>query len=43
VYFLERRQIENRDALQIASELAAAFSRFCSPGAPAAPPELTAS
>jgi putative YphP/YqiW family bacilliredoxin len=29
VYMLERSQIENRDALSIASELAAAFEKFC--------------
>ena len=29
VYMLERRQIENRDALAIASELASAFEKFC--------------
>jgi putative YphP/YqiW family bacilliredoxin len=29
VYMLERSQIENRDALAIASELSAAFSKFC--------------
>ena len=29
VYMLERSQIENRDALAIASELTAAFDRFC--------------
>ena len=29
VYMLERSQIENRDALQIASELTAAFEKFC--------------
>jgi putative YphP/YqiW family bacilliredoxin len=29
VYMLERSQIENRDALAIASELAAAFEKFC--------------
>ncbi len=32
VYMLERSQIENRDALQIASELTTAFEKFC--GAP---------
>jgi putative YphP/YqiW family bacilliredoxin len=32
VYMLERSQIENRDALSIASELTAAFETFC--GAP---------
>jgi putative YphP/YqiW family bacilliredoxin len=32
VYMLERHQIENRSAEQIASELTAAFDRFC--GAP---------
>jgi bacilliredoxin len=29
VYMLERSQIENRDALAIASELTAAFAKFC--------------
>ena len=29
VYMLERSQIENRDALSIASELTAAFEKFC--------------
>ena len=29
VYLLERSQIENRDALSIASELTAAFEKFC--------------
>ena len=29
VYMLERSQIENRDALQIASELTTAFEKFC--------------
>jgi putative YphP/YqiW family bacilliredoxin len=29
VYMLERSQIENRDALAIASELTAAFDKFC--------------
>jgi len=29
VYMLERSQIENRDALAIASELSAAFEQFC--------------
>ena len=29
VYMLERSQIENRDALAIASELTAAFEKFC--------------
>jgi putative YphP/YqiW family bacilliredoxin len=29
VYMLERREIENRDALAIASELAAAFEKHC--------------
>ena len=29
VYMLERSQIENRDALSIASELTAAFEQFC--------------
>jgi putative YphP/YqiW family bacilliredoxin len=31
VYMLERREIENRDALAIANELAAAFNKFCTP------------
>jgi len=31
VYMLERAQIENRDAPAIASELTAAFDRFCTP------------
>jgi putative YphP/YqiW family bacilliredoxin len=31
VFMLERRQIENRDALAIAVELIAAFERFCAP------------
>ena len=29
VYMLERSQIENRDAMAIASELTAAFEKFC--------------
>jgi putative YphP/YqiW family bacilliredoxin len=29
VYMLERSQIENRDALAIASELTTAFEKFC--------------
>ena len=29
VYMLERHQIENRNALEIANELTAAFDRFC--------------
>ena len=29
IYMLERSQIENRDALAIASELTAAFEKFC--------------
>ena len=29
VYMLERSQIENRDAVSIASELTAAFEKFC--------------
>jgi len=33
VYMLERRNIENRDALAIASELTQAFDRFCVPAA----------
>ena len=31
VYMLERRNIENRDATSIATELASAFDRFCAP------------
>jgi bacilliredoxin len=31
VYLLERSQIENRDALGVASQLTAAFDRFCAP------------
>jgi putative YphP/YqiW family bacilliredoxin len=31
VYMLERRNIENRDALGIANELAQAFDKFCVP------------
>jgi putative YphP/YqiW family bacilliredoxin len=31
VYMLERSQIENRDALEIAAALTAAFDKFCSP------------
>ena len=31
VYMLERRNIENRDAMSIAGELASAFDRFCAP------------
>ena len=31
VYMLERSQIENRDAMSIATELAGAFDRFCTP------------
>ena len=31
VYLLERSQIENRDALGVASQLTAAFDRFCVP------------
>jgi len=31
VYMLERRNIENRDAMSIAQELASAFDRFCAP------------
>jgi putative YphP/YqiW family bacilliredoxin len=31
VYMLERRNIENRDALSIADELAKAFDKFCAP------------
>jgi putative YphP/YqiW family bacilliredoxin len=33
VYMLERSQIENRDAMAIANELAAAFEKFCQPTA----------
>jgi len=33
VYMLERRNIENRDALGIANELAQAFNEFCVPTA----------
>jgi len=36
VYMLERKDIENRDAYAIASELASAFDRFCQPSAPVA-------
>jgi putative YphP/YqiW family bacilliredoxin len=35
VYMLERSQIENRDAVAIAAELAAAFDRFCAATKPA--------
>jgi putative YphP/YqiW family bacilliredoxin len=35
VYMLERSQIENRDAVSIAAELAAAFDRFCAASKPA--------
>ncbi len=35
VYALERSQIENRDAMAIANELAAAFDRFCATPKPA--------
>jgi putative YphP/YqiW family bacilliredoxin len=38
VYMLERRQIENRDAREIAVELTAAFDRFCSTPASARGP-----
>jgi len=31
IYLLERSQIENRDALGVASQLTAAFDRFCVP------------
>ena len=31
VYLLERSQIENRDALGVASQLTAAFDQFCAP------------
>src|SRR3981189_140454 len=37
VYMLERSQIENRDALAIASELTAAFEKFCAAPTPAHP------
>jgi putative YphP/YqiW family bacilliredoxin len=33
VFMLERHQIENRFAEQIAQELTAAFDRFCAPAA----------
>ena len=33
VYMLERRNIENRDAYAIATELTQAFDRFCAPAA----------
>jgi putative YphP/YqiW family bacilliredoxin len=36
VYMLERKQIENRDALAIAGDLTAAFDRFCVKETPAA-------
>ncbi len=36
VYMLERHQIENRFAEQIAEELTQAFDRFCAPAAQAA-------
>ena len=35
VYMLERSQIENRDALQIAAELTSAFEQFCRAPSPA--------
>ncbi len=35
VYMLERRDIENRDALQIAAQLTEAFDRFCVPSSEA--------
>lgn len=35
VYMLERHNIENRTAEQIATELAAAFDKFCGQAAPA--------
>jgi putative YphP/YqiW family bacilliredoxin len=35
VYMLERRNIENRDALEIAAELTAAFEKFCGTSTPA--------
>jgi putative YphP/YqiW family bacilliredoxin len=35
IYMLERSQIENRDALAIASELTAAFEKFCAAPTPA--------
>jgi bacilliredoxin len=35
VYMLERQEIENRDALAIANELASAFDRFCAAPKPA--------
>ena len=35
VYMLERSQIENRDAHQIAAELMSAFERFCRAPSPA--------
>jgi putative YphP/YqiW family bacilliredoxin len=35
VYMLERRNIENRDAPEIAAELTAAFEKFCGTGTPA--------
>ncbi|HXU20924.1 MAG TPA: BrxA/BrxB family bacilliredoxin [Verrucomicrobiae bacterium] len=31
VFMLERRDIENRDAYAIASDLTKAFDRFCAP------------
>jgi putative YphP/YqiW family bacilliredoxin len=33
VFLLERSQIENRDALGVASQLAAAFDQYCTPAA----------
>jgi putative YphP/YqiW family bacilliredoxin len=35
VYMLERSQIENRDAYQIAAELTSAFEKFCRAPSPA--------
>ena len=35
VYMMERRQIEGKDAPQIAKELTEAFDRFCSPASTA--------
>ena len=35
VYMLERSQIENRDAYQIAAELTTAFEKFCKTPSPA--------
>jgi len=36
VFMLERKQIEGRDARAIATDLTAAFARFCAPAGPAA-------